>query len=412
MKVSISFRALLLLLSLIVAVAVVTLPAAAQGPNSGSPVAAAASSATAPAPYNPAAAAFAPPKPAPADSSEGPDPDRKWEVEFHGGFMLASNPRGGTGVLPAAGPTFTTVLGSTTRAVPSFFFGDGALLTSQFVTALGDPDVIAGVTGLDTALTSSSTNRQHGGAFGARISRELTPRFGVELNLDFATGGLKITNRALNDITASTSSWQLFFNKLNTPPVCPACTATTVTAVPVVHREGGHQLFFTGGVNVNLVKESRTIPYLSLGLGMVANTGDTPIATLTGNYQYTFGGQTYHATDVATMHYGLDDYQFTGYFGGGVKHYITPRWGIRVDFRDYLTSNVVHTLLDANGSEAQVGAAGSCAGFDVSPDIQDCNNPATGNSTLSGAPFTNFRTFSGDGIRHQLTFTAGIFWRF
>ncbi|HYX67818.1 MAG TPA: hypothetical protein VE825_01695 [Terriglobales bacterium] len=411
-------NSLLCLIVLATLAAVACQPASAQ-----SNPAAAAPSPTASAPavtqlhYLAPSASLAPPRPAaaavPAASSNGPDPGRKWEVEFHAGFMLASDPRGGTGALPGPGPTFNTVGPSTTRAVPSFYFGDGSLLTGQFATALGNPNLTGSVQPLDPILTSSAVNRGHGAALGARLSRDLTPRFGVELNLDYNSGTLSITHRALDGIAASNSSWGQYFTNFVNPAVCGACTAVSASSVPVIHNDQGHQLFVTGGVNVNLVTQGRVVPYLSGGLGVINDLGDTPFATLTGNYQYTFiGTQTFHAVDLVTLRYQEDNHMFTGYFGGGVKYYVTPRWGIRVDVRDSISPNSVRNLLDANGSEVQVGAAGTCAIFGVSPDLQDCNNPAVGKSTLSGAPFTGFRTFSGDGIRHQLTVTGGLFWRF
>jgi hypothetical protein len=417
MKHLMSLRALLLLLSVMVLVALVSLPAAAQETTPAAPSVSATSPSAAPAPYNPAAAAFATPKPASA-SSEGPDLDRKWEVEFHGGGQFANTPTSGSSNLPNPGATFATFVaaGSTTRAVPSFYFGDGARLTNQFATALNailpPAEAVNGVTPLDAVLNNSIVRRRNGAMFGGRISRDLTPRFSIEGNFDYSLGQLGVTNGALLNIQATSDSWATLFTAINTPPVCGACTATTVTSTVTGHNNEGHNYMLTGAVNINAMTTGKWIPYFTVGLGILGNTGDTPSATLTGNYQYTFAGQTYNATDVVTLHTSVASHSFVGVVGAGLKYYVTPHWGIRGDLRDYISPNSISTLLDVNGSEVQVGAAGSCARFNVTPDIQDCNNPAVGKSTLSGAPFTNFHSFSGSGAMHQIAITGGVFYRF
>jgi hypothetical protein len=80
--------------------------------------------------------------------------------------------------------------------------------------------------------------------------------------------------------------------------------------------------------------------------------------------------------------------------------------------RVHLSPNTVQTLLDASPSVAtQVPMAAFAS--TTTPSGQFSNNPATGvQSTLSGAPVTNFQTFKGSGIERQLHVSAGIVWRF
>ncbi|HXZ27401.1 MAG TPA: OmpA family protein [Terriglobales bacterium] len=421
MKPSLSPRALFFFLSvMVVLVALVSLPALAQDTPPAAPSATAAtssSSSQAPPPYHPAAPAFATPKPKPAPagaSDEGPDWDKRWEVEFHGGGMLANTPTSGSSNLPNPGLTFTTFLGfSDTRQVPSFYFGDGALLTNQFVTALGNPNLTTGVTPLDPVLTNSVVKRRNGGIFGGRLSYEFSPRVNLEGTFDYSLGSLGYTPGALLNVQATSDSWQTFFLAANSPLICgPGCTAESSSSTVGVHTDVGHNYMLTGAVNINALTSGKWIPYFTVGVGLLGNTGDTPFITLAGDYQYTFGGQTYNAIDLVRVHTTVDDRSFVGIIGAGLKYYVTPRWGIRADLRDYISPNSISTLLDANGSEVQVGAGGFCAAFGVTPDIQDCNNPAVGVSTLSAFPFTNFRTFSGSGAMHQVAITAGVFYRF
>src|SRR5438093_9454530 len=61
----------------------------------------------------------------------------KWEIEFHGGNGPVSSPTDGTTSLPAAGPPFTTVVGTTRRRTASWYFGDGAVLLNHVNSAVG-----------------------------------------------------------------------------------------------------------------------------------------------------------------------------------------------------------------------------------------------------------------------------------
>ncbi len=62
--------------------------------------------------------------------------ERKWEVEVHGGGMLAANnPTEGAATLPDPGAPFTTQLGAASRRVSSWYFGDGALLRVRGLAA-------------------------------------------------------------------------------------------------------------------------------------------------------------------------------------------------------------------------------------------------------------------------------------
>ncbi|HXZ27642.1 MAG TPA: hypothetical protein VEG08_06535 [Terriglobales bacterium] len=416
MKHSISLRALLFLLCvMVVVVALVSLPVAAQEapPAAPSVAAAASSSSTAPAAYNPAAAAFATPKPAAAASSEGPDPDRKWEVEFHGGGAFANTPTSGSSNLPNPGPLIPTLLGpNTSRAVPSFYFGDGALLWNQFIAAAANPLLTNTITPLDAVLTNSVVRRRNGGMFGARISRDLTPRFALEGTFDYSLGELGFTNGALANIQATSDSWQAALIQPNAPPFCGACTATTVTSTVALRDHQGASYMLTGAVNVNALTSGRWIPYFTVGVGFLGNTGDTPAALLVGNYQYTFGGITTNVTDTALLQSTVASHSFVGVVGAGLKYYVTPHWGIRGDVRDYISSNSISTLLSA--APTLGGAPPGCSIYSGSnPTIQDCTPGVVGQvATLSGTPIVNFHSFSGSGALHQIAITAGVFYRF
>src|SRR5437899_3190231 len=84
-----------------------------------------------------------------------------WDIEVHGGGALSRNTSHGTTSLPPpgtiiAGPLLPTSLPS--RAVPSWYFGDGAALLNQ--AAAGRPGL--GIVSLDPVLKSPLVERESG----------------------------------------------------------------------------------------------------------------------------------------------------------------------------------------------------------------------------------------------------------
>ena len=68
----------------------------------------------------------------------------KWEIEFHGGGLLPTNPTGGTVSLPGPGEVFTSpsnvpAIGPavhSSRRQSSWYFGDGAILFNGLAETL------------------------------------------------------------------------------------------------------------------------------------------------------------------------------------------------------------------------------------------------------------------------------------
>jgi len=360
------------------------------------------------APYHPAAAAFATPLPKPASPAvtEGPDPSRKWEIEVHGGGAFANSPHDGTGTLPAAGATFTTVNATTSRAISSYYFGDGTLLYNQAVDAAAFPGITTHITPLDPILTTRTAERDNGGAFGFRLSRDIARRWAIEANFDYSLANLRVNSTGLAGIEASRATWATAWTE-NFTGFTPV-----VTSVSAIDRSEGQQIFGTVGINLNLVSEGRVVPYLSFGGGALASVGDLPSATLVGNFQVTIRGGPHNNTDAVLINWSTPDLQAVGYFGGGIKYYVTPRWGFRIDARDYLSGNGLEQFVSTSPAVLTLTPAQTIAFSGVSPNLQLSNNPPDGPDTLSGPALTRFRTFSGEGIRNQAVVSGGIFFRF
>ena len=90
---------------------------------------------------------------------------QSWEVEFHGGYVLSSKPSSGTGALPGTNA-------ASASTVPSWYFGDGALVLNQALTSIRlSPSIVA----LDSVLKSPFVERRPGGSVGIRIGRVPDP---------------------------------------------------------------------------------------------------------------------------------------------------------------------------------------------------------------------------------------------
>ncbi len=207
---------------------------------------------------------------------------KKWEVEFHGGGMLASNPTGGTASRPDPGTTFITQTGSPSRRQSSWFFGDGALLLDQVSTAFNQINpafAVTKITPLDPVLNGSSAGRQRGGNFGVRVSREINPHVTAVISVDYSRGKLAMGNDVQSAIEATRASFIPAFTRLfaTGPSQTP-----TVTSTSTIGNGEGYQVFTVGAVDINLTKPGKITPFATLGAGLISNIGDTPSVTLVG----------------------------------------------------------------------------------------------------------------------------------
>ncbi|OFV93837.1 MAG: hypothetical protein A3G76_10810 [Acidobacteria bacterium RIFCSPLOWO2_12_FULL_65_11] len=172
--------------------------------------------------------------------------DRRWEVEFFGGGLLASRPAGGTAALPGAGDAFTTAQGNPSRRVSSWYFGDGASLLNQVNTAMG---VSQQITPLDGFVGSAVAHRQNGRTLGVRVSRVLNFRLTAEVTIEFGPG-VGISSGTLDRLESARATFLSAWNGLfSTAPFQNLSLTSTVTPTVV---EARRQVFTTGAVNIAL----------------------------------------------------------------------------------------------------------------------------------------------------------------
>jgi hypothetical protein len=343
----------------------------------------------------------APSRRAPKSSSyvEGRDPNHPWEIEFHGGAFFSTN--SGTGqpfLLPTGTPFMTdAIVPEPTLQVSSFMFGDGATLANLVAANVGGGPIVP----LDPVLARSLGRRDNGPSLGFRLGRDFGRWFNAEMNFDWSSTPVQIPDNLLAQIEATRASFGTFF-----------IMSTKEGAILDVKRSAGSQLFYTGVLNVNLKPEGKVIPYVSFGGGAVTDVGPKPHAGIFGQYSFTPGATLQQGTDLVNLEAGdKNRTHWVAVLGFGVKYYATPRWGLRLDLRDHVTSNSLDTFLSANPFVETV-TPGEVASFTTNPSIQFSNDPSLAQSSLSGPAINRIRTFKSNGIDNQLNMSVGVMYRF
>jgi hypothetical protein len=345
----------------------------------------------------------------------------RWEVEVHGGGMLPSNPTGGTVSLPPPGAVFTTAVAnpSESRREPSWYFGDGALLFNQAVTALAQlPGLIVP---LDPVLGRSLGEGKSGGSLGIRAGRLLTPRLSAEISVDYGFARPRIAPANTEALEATRASFIPAFEgmiRFN-----PNRVLNSVTSVATLEDGSARELISSGALLINLRNAGALMPYAAIGAGVVSVTGEMPSVVLRGNYQFRLpAGPPVNESDTVTVSDGRGRHTAAGILGGGVKYYVSSRWGLRFDTRVTISKSNETTILDATPNVALGITPAGRGALGGNPSIQFSNNStdpvlsmgltAVAASSLTGPAVTGFRTFAGSGAESRTNVTFGAFWRF
>jgi hypothetical protein len=144
---------------------------------------------------------------------------------------------------------------------------------------------------------------------------------------------------------------------------------------------------------------------------VITNAGDLPQVTLTGSYAFRFLGIAPIAeSDSVHLRY-TNGTAFTTLFGGGIKHDVSARWGVRGDVRVHVSGDDTALILDASPTNTP-GTPVVVLNSLTSPSIQFSNNQAIAPSTLSGTPVAGFEPFKRDAMQTHLSITGGVYVRF
>lgn len=330
---------------------------------------------------------------------------KSFEIEVHGGFTGGNKVTKGVGALPPAGTPFTTNVGTTTRSIPSWYFGDGTKLFNDFNKNVGLPTNV--ISPLDPALNTSMMSRKSGGTFGVGLAIPLNDRIALEGNMDVANSHLVIGSDALSTIAMSVSTFKSAFTLVLT-----GSTGLSVTSNSTIVDSQGRQIFTTGGLRLNLLERGSIMPFATAGAGFVHTTG-TDTVQLIGNYKFQSCGGLCpkNETDMVTVTYSGAGNSPAMVFGGGLKSNTAARLGWRVNVRIYVSRNADTTSLSAIPTLAPAESGlPSVSQFGGDPDIQFSTIPGV-RSSLSSLT-SDFKSFTGSGMRTQATLTGGVFFRF
>ena len=328
----------------------------------------------------------------------------KWEIEVHGGAAASTAPTGGSRAALPAGAPFTVAL-SQSRRESSWLFGDGAALINGVNATLAPT---AKITPLDPVIGGAAASRRRGGDAGFRLTRRFGSRYSAELSVDYARTPLRFTQKALDGIEASRSTFVTAFRGLfiSGPSPNPAVTATTAITRPI-----GSELLTTGVFGIDLLTRGRLIPYVVGGGGVAHGGGGAPTAALVGNYAFPLPGLPgINETDRVTI--GIDTRANSpiAAFGGGIRYAASPRWGIRGDVRFLAGGGSHDVVVDASPSTV-TSTPGVILISPTSPGAVFSSSTAVA-SSLTGPSISRLRTFTGSGSAVRTNVAAGVYLRF
>jgi hypothetical protein len=154
------------------------------------------------------------------------------------------------------------------------------------------------------------------------------------------------------------------------------------------------------------------IPFVTVGGGVISNTGGSPEFSLQGDYTVQpigFTGQIAQR-DRVDVRYTVADHAPIGLVGFGVRYAVSERWVLRFEGRGLFSESSVEVKVDAAPQSSATGGA-FAYGLVSSPTVQFSSIPISP-SSLSGPLIADFVTFSGSGLNAQFSLTAGLGWRF
>ena len=195
--------------------------------------------------------------------------------------------------------------------------------------SVGVGPLVSGGNGRDISREFTPVNEPNSGIFGARASYDLTSRFSVEGTFGFSPAGrsTELPPPVPFDFVDSPS--------LPTPDLYFDPFAFSLLIPSVRDSDTYH---YAANAVFHWRKPNGWAPFLAAGLGAVRRTAEfafSPITIPPVPAGGTGGGQS--SSIVSTILPSPSETNFSVNFGGGVKKYFSDRWGIRFDFRDYVS---------------------------------------------------------------------------
>jgi hypothetical protein len=330
--------------------------------------------------------------------------DRRWEIEGYAGGLVAQPTSAGTRTLPPAGPPIVTSTPTfPSRAVPSWYFGDGAALLNGVLQDFGLPSRI---TPLDGVFAPIATRRT--AAFGLRVRRWLTAGTALEISVEGPAGRPIETGTLVAAVDASRATYSAAFHDLFSSGPFTDVGVSTLDAT----SEGTYnETAVSVALNRDIGRYPRLQPYVTIGGGAVLSSRFVFSALVSSRNRATIAGEVpIDETDLVNVHVDRSP-AFAIVAGGGVRRDLTTRWSVRVDARMLIGPDTTRITLDAQPAVARGTPAGFIESF-TNPAIQFSNDPSTGRvSSLSGTPIQSFTVFKG-GVTARTIVSASIAFRF
>jgi hypothetical protein len=338
-------------------------------------------------------------------------PVSKWSVEIHGGAVAAQAARG-TGIdeFPAGVP-FTTAGSDPSRRIPSWYFGDGARLFNQvqqqFDTQFGID--FARIVPLDSTVTGGAVRRATGVSAGGRLTRRLSPRYSLEIGVEYARTPLRLDDDARAAIEETRASFEDgFTGLLETAPIAGLVVRSTME----VADRRGHQTSVTGSVVIDLTRhqQGRLRTHAVAGGGLLMSSGSASEVRLRGGYQFSlFGAHPYNENDNVTIRFTDRRRSPIGVVGGGLTYDFRARQAVRIDVRAQLGTSGVRTVVSTAAAIARDTPV-EVMPSKTSPSVQFSTIDGHPSSLMPGA--TDLETFSGSGFQARVQLTVGYVFKF
>jgi hypothetical protein len=343
--------------------------------------------------------------------------EANWELEAHVGAMGPAPGSGASRPLPGA-EGFTTLNGSTSAAVSSWFFGNGTSLFNHVSSLTG---VGAAIAPLDRALQAGITRRRGGVNIGFSAARWLSPRLAVQVQGDYAPSVVVMNDMTLAALETTTRSYTDAWQRVFDAGLAADGVLSEVVVSGDADRGGGHQFVLTGGLKAVVHMKRRFRTYVAGAFGISNTWNRAPSATLNGMYRFAAGMPTpsgivkvpfIERDEISIRADTGKSRTLVGAVHGGFEYYMESRRGVRLDVAVLLSPNRVVTFVDATPSVLVQEPAAAISGT-TNPTLQFSSHPASVvRSSLTGPSIRNLETFRTDGLQAQITLSVGYFFRF
>lgn len=337
----------------------------------------------------------------------------RWSVEVHGGGfgeLLSTVGKGGAGEPFPTGTPFTTFNGRPSRAVPSWFFGDGAALFNEFQASNGarfTPPLTA-ITPLDPVLRTAGTTRKPARAIGGRFGGNLTSWFGLELAVDRGTSRTAFSDSVTTGVAATRASYTAAFDAF-----LDGLNDVRVTTAATLPDASGTQTIVTGSAVLSVVRTSRVGVHAVIGGGFVRNDTSPLEVRLQGGYQANVApGRPINESETVTIRFSEKPRVPAGVLGLGFTVRVAGNSGLRVDARVLANENTTITSVSSSIDSLVLPVGVGIALADpLTPSLQ-LSSRADTRPTLSGDPINGLVTHTGGGVELRPHVTVGYFVRF